>query len=387
MKRLSITSFFAALIAILLFSSCDPEIKGPKIIKNPGPSFSLDQLEENLQNALDDKAVGYAYTIAQNGTLKRSHAYGMAKTTADAPSEAMTVHHRIYMASVSKTITAATAMSLIEELGLSINAPIHPYLPPTWSQGPGVNTLTFKNLLQHKSGLPGEGASYNSLKSYIAQGIGPKTYDYANSNFALFRILIPYMAGTIPGGMTSDSQIDISTAEAYVQIVNERALAPSDIDPANCFPPRNDLALLYRFPYDGSQGGTPGNRTQLAGGGGWYLSAFELGSFIAHLEYSQEILSTETREIMKDNFLGYEEGASTSNANDHGTYWMKNGGFRIDADEPRRGVATVIADFPHGVQVALVVNSNNDEPNGSPSKHPHMYTLMRDSYDDAWVTE
>lgn len=370
---------------LLVFSACEKPLINDLPLKNPGPAFSLDQLELNLQAELDNKCVGYAYTIGQNGTMVRNHTYGMAKTNADGPSEPMSIDHRIYMASVSKTITAATAMSLIDELGLAIDDSIAPYLPPHWKKGPGVKSLTFKDLLTHKSGLPGEGASYNSLKSYIAQGLGPKTYNYANSNFALFRILIPYMAGAIPAGTKSDSALDLATAEAYVKIVNERVFGPAQVQKATCYPPRTNIALLYRFPYDGLPGGNPGDRTQLAGGGGWYISARELGSVIAYLEYSEAILSMEAREIMKQNFLGYEEGASTSNSDDHGTYWMKNGGFTIDGEEPSRGVKTVICDFPYGIQVALVINSNNDEPAGSATQHPHMYTLMRDAYDEAWV--
>ncbi|MEL7533002.1 MAG: serine hydrolase domain-containing protein [Bacteroidota bacterium] len=383
MKRL--IYFSLMLISLIGFTACEKGPFGPGGKLAPAtPIFSMDLFENNLKEALDGKAVGYAFTIGLNGQLERSAGYGFARTEADGLPQTMNIDQRTYMASVSKTITAATAMSLIQELNLSIDDPVAPYLPSHWSKGPGVNNLTFTDLLTHRSGLPGEGASYESLKAYVAQGLGPKSYDYANSNFALFRILIPYMEEAIPDDLTTDSMIESMTADEYVNSVNKRVLQPAKVSKAYCYPARESGALLYRHPYDGTQGDTPGNRTLLAGGGGWYLSARELGSVIAYLEFTEDILDEDIRIQMKENFLGYEEGASSSSANDHGTYLMKNGGFSIDSQSPSRGVVTCIADFPNGVQVALIINSRNSEPDGSPNKHPHVYTLMRDAFDNAF---
>src|SRR4029077_11884524 len=104
----------------------------------------------------------------------------------------------------SKTITAAAVMRAIEILkakgqNVSIDSPIAPYLPATWALGAHVSEIRIKDLLRHTSGLRTGADTYEDLVQVIAAGATADNWAarndsfYCNSNFTLFRIILPYM--------------------------------------------------------------------------------------------------------------------------------------------------------------------------------------------------
>jgi hypothetical protein len=56
---------------------------------------------QNIDAAIDQQAVGYAYIILNNGLLVESNAYGKARTASDPPETAMTLDARSNAASVT----------------------------------------------------------------------------------------------------------------------------------------------------------------------------------------------------------------------------------------------------------------------------------------------
>jgi len=100
--------------------------------------FSVEQFEENLTTSLDaENPMGYAYVITQNGQVKASGSAGLARSVADG-NKVMSINEIMHVASVSKTITTAAVLKLLDEKGISVNASIAPYLPSHWVQGAGI---------------------------------------------------------------------------------------------------------------------------------------------------------------------------------------------------------------------------------------------------------
>ena len=87
---------------------------------------------------------------------------GLARISKDAPQMNMSVDVKYTTASVSKSPTTAALLKLLdntdlENKGLNIDQKldekIFDYLPYNWKPGANVNTITFRELLKHRSGL------------------------------------------------------------------------------------------------------------------------------------------------------------------------------------------------------------------------------------------
>lgn len=363
--------------------------------------FDMDRFEQLIWLGMAGEAVGYSYAITLHGQLDRDGAFGEARTDADGSPVAQSSTKEMNIASVSKTITAVAVMQRLEALGIDIDDSIEPWLPPTWVTGPGIDDLTFRDLLTHESGLYlnvtedpdlGLGYTYDALRQYIALGINPdyKVFVYQNANFAMFRILIPYLwpnAWPVLEWAESleESQpgtLDSTTAYLYWLYVFQSVLVPSGVTAA-CAPSDTDPTLLYRFPYDGSIGVDAGDWSAICGSGGWYLSAVELAAFLAHIRFDDGVLSDQARAIMNQNSLGWM---------DKDNYWWitgdylayrMHGGDLLYGPEPWKGVDTCIADFPIEVQVALLINSQGATDYGG--NGAYQCEFLGDAFDGAWV--
>ena len=363
-------------IVIISTFSCEPEAIDD-ILSNE-PQFNMDLFEQNVKGALENETVGFSYTINLNGNWVRKGANGDAKTAVDGQLD-MTENTRINIASISKLVSAVAAMKLIEETaGVTINTPIGDYLPPSWNPTNDVANITFKQLMNHTSGLhipngeDGEDEQeFSNLRDVVENTpVGSKTYDYVNINFALFRVLIPHLAG--PVNIPSEIPQDMGYATLYENYIQDNILQPIGLNGASLEQENGD-ALLYRFPYDNSTGADPGDWNLISGAGGWYMSAFQLARFIAYVWHSEDLISAEMRHDMNNELLGLSETLSNG---DHGTYQAKGGGLRYGSN-PKKGVDCMIMNYPNGVQISVICNSTG--PNTFP-----LNPVLRDAFDDAW---
>lgn len=378
MKTLNIFSF-AALVAVIFFASgCEEPIDD---IKAPVHKvFDIELFRDNVDNTLTGEAVGYCYVISQNGQLKYSAQVGKRISGSDG-SVNQSIHEPMYTASVSKAITAIAALKLMKTKNISINDKFWTYLPSHWVVPNSIKQLTFRHLLQHTSGIKGTvGFSYASLKNVIEAGVSAADVgnpDYENANFGLFRILIPYMLVDLDLTMAGeDDLINTTTAASYRSYVIGNLFTPLDIKKVDVKPIGANPTLYYSFPADAAeQGWGIGDRTLLSGGGGWYISCYDLAKFFAYVRFTEDIISNDLRDLMNDNFLGWDQGLSVSANNDHGIYHAKNGGLTNGG----RGVSTLIKNFPEGVQIAVMVNSVGGDLS--------LNTDMRDAFDNAWVVD
>jgi CubicO group peptidase (beta-lactamase class C family) len=364
--------------------------------------FDINLFEQNIRKALDGKSVGYAYAINQNGQLKKEGANGYAVLPQDMPTEGIKIdpngvkqsaRKRMNIASVTKTITATTVLKIIQDKltkdypNLTIDSKVSPFLPASWKRGPGVDALTFKELMSQFSGMNLEGGTdIDGLKTWIATGVTrPKSeYKYKNSNLAIFRIIIPYMLSNSVVRKSLDAHaianlesFNVLVSNTYVDTVNKLVLEPMGILNANTKPEGDFLPTrLYSFLDMKKKGTVTGDWTPVSGGGGWYLSAFNLAQFLAHLRYDNKILSPATRKLMDDNFLGWMTPQGWPVTGDFGVYRAHEGDLGYDSD-PKNGMTSIIMNYPNGVQVVILVNSLGT--------YTKAVSLARIAFDNAWV--
>lgn len=377
--------WFVLVFSSYLFSSCGVDDALP--LDSNALVFDIDLFEEKIKDGLTFESVGFCYIITNKGQFEKSGEIGRRIAGLDG-TVGQDIGQPMYCASVSKPITAVAALKLLDKLGKDELTKITEFLPPHWTPGPNINDLSMKDLMQHVSGFRGFGPSYTSLRSLIEAGIDPndKFYDYENTNYALFRIMIPYMNGDIDLNLTDDAEIDILTSEKYREYVQTKLFEPLGITNTDTKPIGATPTLYYNFPnYVKTRGWEIGDRTTISGGGGWYVAPIDLANFFANLEFTENLLSNEFRDKMDNNYLGWDKSSSESASNNYGVYHAKNGSLgNSDIEAENQGVKNLVKKFNNDIQVVIMINSrggDHDSEFGSTS----LNSLIRDAFDDSWV--
>lgn len=375
--------FFIALIT-LLFSQCTEPLTGAFDLNSNTPVFNLDKFEGNLLEAVGNQPVGWGYTIGQNGQLARSGASGFARAEADG-ALAFSIDKKINMASISKFLTAIAALQLLEKRNLSLDAKIAPWLPLNWQKDDGVSELTFRDLLTHTSGLQSQNSNfsqtlcYNCLRQTIATGVvNPKTRQYLNANFALFRILIPSLWKGLNDAPSILFLNDVTTQKVYLQYMQKHVFSPIGIQRALCSPENKSISTLYynvNDPDANQSGVFYGDWRAISGGGGYFLTTRELGQVLAYYQHTEVLLSKQQKQEMKEARIGFER--EDESREKHGKYYGKNGSISNGANQ---GVLTQLVLFPNNIEIAVTMNSQGQSfPGGA-----NIRQMIYKAYNDAW---
>lgn len=208
------------------------------------------------------------------------------------------------------------------------------FFPKVWQEGmhPSVKKITFRHLLQHRSGLRnlGSGEEYTgdkaqSVYDYLVKGVLDKDFGqwaYANANIQLLSYLIPMIAdptllNTVNMEIAKqklkadDLAIRVRIANAWEEYMRGAkfygkitpAIAPS-CNPTVEFPNQNRVwAYDYKSVNDAGKGGTRDSRNNNGhchAQGGWYITARELAAFVANFNATETLVSAETRGKMFD---------------------------------------------------------------------------------------
>jgi CubicO group peptidase (beta-lactamase class C family) len=309
---------------------------------------SLGDVARNIHKQLDCKAVGYSFYLGRGSTM-RSEGVGFARTPANPPAVNFTPTTRIPLASVSKVITALAAIKVLQQQGIDLNSAIANSFPGGWALDPNVTAkITFRQLLSQTSGIKNYGnyamtdanlqAFYTQLvlnptaptacakapvSTSLAAVPNPIVTDtspcYSNLNFAIFRVLLPRIAGYT-------GNVAAARADRFVTQVQNNVFKPVGVANSDCKPPsQNTYAFSYLFP-----GTTPGvdwgNALLICGGAGFTLSATELGKMMLSLNAGDgKILSPaqfRDMETNPDHAIGWDSITRG------GYRWVeKNGGF------------------------------------------------------------
>jgi CubicO group peptidase (beta-lactamase class C family) len=306
-----------------------------------------------------------SYALSQHGQLAIAGSTGFAQRAPD-PLVPMTSEIRSTVASVSKAITAPLVYKLLAENGLTIDAPVTPWLPAAWVKGPGFagNGVTFRHLLTHTSGLaqafdalvdagqngPWEN-DWDGLEFVVENGTVPNSpRDYKNANFALLRVIIPelWKAAGGPGGAVTEANV----GDRYLQYLHELVLNREGIESITCWPQAGyPEAKSYNFDDPTLAGSSNSSSLDACGGhANLHFSAQELTRYAAAFRYNDVIMSPSDRTTMRDELAGWN-GASAvdgGTAYSHGGSWNKTGS---------RYTRTCVMELPHGVNASIVINS------------------------------
>ena len=120
-------------------------------------SARADEVDKFVRAVMAERSVpGASVAVIKNGKIVKKQGYGLANVELDVP---VTVDTVFEIGSVSKQMTAAAVMLLVEDGKVNLDEKISKYLPATpdaWK------TVAVRNLLTHTSGI----------KSYTAIGTG-----------------------------------------------------------------------------------------------------------------------------------------------------------------------------------------------------------------------
>jgi CubicO group peptidase (beta-lactamase class C family) len=295
---------------------------------------------------------GYAYAVAHHGQLVAEGAAGHARTSLNAPATPWTTSTRINLASVSKTLTTVALLKLLSHRRISINQPFYPFLQnqcPT--AGPGVAAVTFKNLLEMKSGMVVDGTLWTPniwsfLSTYLAQGlVGTPgvTEAYSNTDFTILQAVIAELVDLVQQGGDGITP--------YVTYVTDHVLKPMVIDPL-IFNPNPDPPAIATDSYALSDNG-PGvlwSQIPCVGCGGWIGTAGELIKFMSGVRNHRVLNKHLTQRMFQEQLGCYEYNGKYGKYYDHNG-WLHNGG------SPDRGLNTGIIHLARGYDALLLVNA------------------------------
>ncbi|MEL7533142.1 MAG: serine hydrolase domain-containing protein [Bacteroidota bacterium] len=379
---------FTYLLALLLLigsTSCQEELP----LKPNIPLFEIDQFVNNLRESLDEKLPDYQIMIAQKGNLYKAWAEGNAIYPGDPGGQMeMATNTRMAVASVSKFVGAIAMAQVLEDNNISLDQPIHNYLPPSWKsqvhpdhwEATSPYFVSFRKLMQMETGIafptdvsmPSANAMLEALKQ---PAIPARVGQYQNGNFTLIRILI----GEIFFDLNEkNADYNDNSAQAYYRYIDQKIFTPAEVQnvaPVNfktVLPRAHQYPLKPNFQDDDGNIGwlAAANVMNSAGSGGLYLSVMDLGGLMAYFRYTEDILSAEMRAAIMDSELGLSE----STDGDYGRYLTKQG-TRGPEDCCDRAFKSIIMMFPNEIEVALLINANFKSAR----------TLIKQSYDEAWT--
>lgn len=343
-------------------------------------AVNLDTLAQGIENGLLPFTVGFSYAIAKNGAVVRSNKGGNRRAiTATNDLQAawpFTVDTVNDVGSTAKTVTLVAVLRALRQKGISVDSAVSLYLPPWWWRGPGMPTVTFRQLLSHNY-QPTKGPAifkpancdtdpYGCLEGAVAGGLIRPT-GYTNMHYTLFRVILPFVLDQ--QGMTqlfaSTSDPDVLNEGISVAFRDEivSVLALAGVTAGWEYPPGVPAAYRYQWGNPPTEEIAPTDDETdylFAGSGGLKMSAPEFATFLSQLE-AGAILNAEDLATAKA--IGFGGTGPLNGPVDVGPVAGKNGAAG--------GAASQAMVFP-GVEVFITRNST-----GNPAQISDSTMLMQ----------
>jgi CubicO group peptidase (beta-lactamase class C family) len=372
--------------------------------KSLAPDYAIDwdRFVSEIAKEVDDRVVGYALALAHSGAIARSRAWGVRRHAIDDGALPFTTKTQAQTASAAKLVSATAIVKALYERGLNVDAKIAPFLPSCMEKGPGVSTITFRQILTHTTGLRGARGfdskkdescngrdPYECLLDVLAQGRKfPRVYGYNNKAYDLLRFLVPLVADTT-AAKADFEQFDCENkagvlhrriAEKFARYVRDKVLKPVGSDAT--WYPSGAYALNYNCNAQLQETRCNVNRKGEAmtkeyflrsGSGKMAMTALDYVRFLSALDRGL-ILPSSLVEGMKQGKLGFD----TSIGGKAGPYFWKNGGCpSLDKPQWGRGCKTLAMVFPGDVQAYIAINSSGN------SYTPNIEPIFRNAFDAA----
>jgi CubicO group peptidase (beta-lactamase class C family) len=147
---------------------------------------------------------GLSLAIVREGRVIKESGYGLASVELEVPVMPSTVFET---GSISKQITAAAVMMLVEESKVSLNDPVSKYIvesPQSWRRVTVRHLLTHTSGLKNYNGLPGFELSEHLKRAEFVRRIGAyppgfapgEAHSYGNINYSLLGYIVEQASGT-----------------------------------------------------------------------------------------------------------------------------------------------------------------------------------------------
>lgn len=294
-----------------------------------------------MRAAFNTRVMGYTTALVKDGKVIAEVAGGAARNAADGYAS-MTVNTPANIGSTIKFTGGTALLHLFESKskwinpnGRSVNEwldqQVYIYFPQVWQDGmhPSFKKITFRKLLQHRSGLRNMGNAEDytgdgekSMYDYLVKGIKDEDFDvrkYANPNISLITYLIPMIADPTLRNTVNlevakkklkadDPYIRKRIADAWEQYMHEQiygkltpAIKPSCNPTVEFVNQKRIWAPDYKSATDNGKGSTRDSRAangHCQAQGGWYISSRELAHFVNNFDATATLVSEQTRTAM-----------------------------------------------------------------------------------------
>jgi CubicO group peptidase (beta-lactamase class C family) len=302
------------------------------------PSIFLRRLHEQL----DGKVVGYVGFVGDAPVLMS----GQARKDTDPPGLPMGPDVLLNTASVGKIFTTVVVLKTLAGHGLSVDTAIGPYLPADWTRGPGIDTVTFRELLTHRAGFRtdsgGVFTNENAARDQVATGvldISKTIRSYNNINFTIMRDLLPQLDQAPPG----------SPDQWFTDRVQRDVFDPVGVHSATCAEPVDPM-LYYPRPTDASAAGkVPPVGPAACSSGGWFITATDLFTVLRGID-NGSIRPPDLTAQMDGGCLGWDGCDALHGRSKGGGFGDRTSVFEVDF--------RIIA----GVPIVLATNSPAAQP-------------------------
>jgi CubicO group peptidase (beta-lactamase class C family) len=295
--------------------------------------------------------VGMTVSIARNGALRYSGAFGKADLENDVDAR---IDTRFRTASVCKPMTAVAALQLWERGRLDLDAPIQKYLP-SYPEKPW--TITTRMLLGHLSGTRAyRDPEMDSTRAYNSVGEALKMF---SADPLLHQPRSKYLYSTY-GYNVAGAVVEAAAGAPFVDFVRDNVLVPARMDSTRDDSQRDIIPHRTRG-YTKTRDGRVVNAvladtSNKIPGGGYVSTSDDLIRFA--LAWQQEKLlkratmnmQTEKQKLLDGSFTGYGLGWNVSPV---------AGKSAISHSGSQHGTRTYLAMFPD-LQLVIAVMTNSD---------------------------
>lgn len=358
-------------------------------------TFNKASFDQNLQNAVAPNVKGYQYVLIKNGQIVSEKAGGVAQNAADG-TLAMTTSTPTNIGSVAKFLSGTAMIGLMEKpasqyqwdsgasLQQKLNRPFFTMVPNVWKSGakPGIENITIRQLLQHRSGFDDAKASNRNVLGFLkdADGFQQAQFnqrEYSNINFVLNGYLLPmYATPTLKDTMNNyiaSNSLNQAGADTFVRQAAGTAMhnlmkariwdkmTPKIAPNCDGVSLSDKAALSYNSKNDAAKGSiTSSMDTQghCGGHGGYFMSARALAAYMAHFSASDLIVTSAGRNAMYNESMSPNDRLVWSSSTPNN--WLGDK-FKMPNVIWSNGIAggyrSVIVRLPQNYYLVLLTNS------------------------------
>ncbi len=352
-------------------------------ILDPDYRVDLDEMAASIRQAFLGNVTGFGFSIVKDGKVVREGGGGWRRLRvgkqARRPFTSTTENDG---GSTGKLVTAALVMRALELRGKHVGYRVWPYLPKTWKRGPGVDTLTFRQLLDHTARLFYAGKTtcsndpYDCLKQAFEKGrtrpANPGRDPYHNIHYAALRVVLAFLVEKAK--MTKLFATEKNTAKrnaGFSKVFRDYMVSTlANVGIRADFRYRtSNYAWWYEFSTSARKALPADDSYLRAGSGSVRTSAREYGEFLGAID-SAKIVSRAAYAQMKSGYLGFDLiGAPEFTGGGLGEYWDKNGGCG--------GCGSQLIVLPDHVAAYVTYNSSGNASGLAPK------TILRTAYVNA----